>query len=164
MIKSIIGFLGILGLTWLLYSNNYFFYETDYLDLSGKKLEVLPKGPHSEDYVFDPKKYTLFIRWEFWSPESMMSISGNNIIFKNLSEKINIIGICSQWDDGIKEIKKARISFPLMFDQNMTIDRLFNNKQIPFYVLIDTQREIIWQGSSITHKRLSEIIFSYQRR
>ena len=76
-----------------------------------------------------PKIYTLFIRWEFWSPESMMSISGNNIIFKNLSEKINIIGICC---NGMMELKKSkrRISFPLMFDQNMTIDRLFNNKQI----------------------------------
>ena len=41
------------------------------------------------------------------SPEGMMSISANNILFKNLSEKINIIGnfVCNGY--GIKEIKKG---------------------------------------------------------
>ncbi len=156
--------MGILGLIWLLFNNSNFVYEPDHLDLTGKILEKLPEGPHSNDYVFDSKKYTLFIRWEPWSPSSMMSISANNLIFKNLSEKINIVGLCSQWDAGVREIKKTRILFPLMFDQNMVIDRLFNSKQLPFYVLINAQKEIIWQGSSMSHHRLSEIIFSYQRR
>lgn len=147
-----------------MYTNNYLFKKTNQIDLTGQKLENLPEGPHSADYVFDPEKYTLFLRWESWSPQSMMSISANNILFKNLSEKINIVGICSQWNDGIKEIKKARILFPLMFDQTMTIDRKFNSKELPFYVLIDPQREIIWQGTSVTHQQVSEIIFSYQRR
>ena len=164
MVKAVISLLTILGLSWFLYTNNYLFKKIKLTELTGQILEKLPEGPHSSDYVFDPKKYTLFIRWESWSPQSMMSISANNILFKNLSEKINIIGICSQWDDGIREIKKARILFPLMFDQNMTIDRVFNSQQLPFYVLIDPQREIIWQGTRITHQELSEIIFSYQRR
>ena len=164
MFKSVISLIIILGLSWFFYSNDYRFKLTNQIDFTGQKLEVLPEGPHSADYIFDPKKYTLFIRWEPWSPQSMMSISANNILFKNLSEKINIVGICSQWNDGIKEIKKARILFPLMFDQNMIIKRKFNSKELPFYVLIDPQQEIIWQGNRITHQQVSEIIYSYQRR
>ena len=164
MIKGIIGSIVIACLGWLLYQNNHLFYEANYLDLTGKKLENMPEGPHSDDYTFDPKKFTFFIRWEPWSPSSMMSLSTNNILFKNLSEKINIIGICSQWDDGIREIKKARISFPLMFDQSMIIDRSFKTKELPFYVLIDPQKEVVWQGTSMTAQRLTELIFSYQRR
>ena len=164
MIQSILGLLGILGLSWFLFSYNYLDSQANYLNLVGTKLNSLPSGPHTKDYTFDPKKYTLFIRWEPWSPNSMTSISANNVLFKNMSEKINIIGICSQWDDGIREVKRARISFPIMFDQTMVIDRAFNNKKLPFYVLIDTEKEIIWQATSITDQQLTEVIFSYQRR
>ena len=76
---------------------------------------------------------TLVLQYEVFRP----------IIFsKNLSGKINILGICS-WDDGIREIKK-KISFPLMFDQTMIIDRSFKTKELP-YVLIDPQKEVVWR-------------------
>ena len=162
--KPSLGILSILILGWLIYTNGYLASQADYLNLMGQKLDTLPSGPHSEDYIFDSKKYTLFIRWEPWSPSSMMNIANSNVLFKKLSEKINIVGICSQWNDGIKEIKRARITFPILFDQSLIIDRKFKSKQLPFYVLIDPEREIIWQGTRISAEELTEIIFSYRSR
>lgn len=134
------------------------------IEMVGKPLKIFKDDPQLKTANFDPKKYTLYIRWESWSPKSMMSISAANIIFREMASKLNVIGVYSHWNEGIAEIKKARITFPLIFDQRMHFDQIFTQKTLPYFVLLDPNQVVIWQSESIEQKGLEQLIFNYERR
>lgn len=130
----------------------------------GKPLKLFKNHSQLTDANFDPKKYTLYIRWESWSPQGMMSLSVANIIHRQMSSKVNVIGVYSHWNEGIEEMRKARIVFPLLFDQGMQFDQIFTEKKIPYFVLLNPAQVVIWQSESIEHKELEQLIFNYERR
>lgn len=134
------------------------------VNMVGKSLKLFKENPQLTDANFDPKKYTLYIRWESWSPQGMMSLSAVNIIHREMTSKVNVIGVYSHWNEGIEEIRKARIVFPLLFDQGMQFDQIFTEKKVPYFVLLNPNQVVIWQSESIEQKELEQLIFNYERR
>lgn len=161
--KIAFSLIAVVIFTWL-YINDGKLKISETPNMVGQFIKILPEGPHSEDFTFDSAKYTLYIRWEPWSPQSMINLSAGNILHSKLSSELNIIGLCSDWNDGIQEIKQARINFPIMFDQKLIFDEIFKVVDFPYYVLISPTHQVLWQSNSLDDVDIKQFIFNYERR
>gem|GEM_PF-1774315 len=101
---------------------------------------------------------TLYIRWEVWCPACLQSIEKNNELAKTYQDRINILGLTTQWDDGVKDLSRRLIQYPVGHDVKQVLDHFFEVQAIPFYALVDGQNKIIYQGNSIEESILKKLL------
>lgn len=89
---------------------------------------------------------TVVIGFEQWCPNCIVSIASNNKFFRENSHKYNLIGVCTELDDGLKELAQTTIEYPVAHDATGVLHSFFENNSIPFYVVLDSSSRVLYQG------------------
>jgi thiol-disulfide isomerase/thioredoxin len=97
---------------------------------------------------------TLLIRWEPWCPSCIRSIPQNNELYEKYKGQLNIAGLTMQWDDGTRELSRNLISYPVGQEQSGILDQYFEVQAIPFYVLLNAKKQVLYQGNKISEATL----------
>jgi thiol-disulfide isomerase/thioredoxin len=101
---------------------------------------------------------TLYIRWEIWCPACLQSIEKNNEISQKYANNLRVIGLTTQWDDAVKDFSAKTIQYPVGFDSKGLLDKIFEIRAIPFYVLVNENRKILYQGNSIDEEVIKALL------
>lgn len=150
---------GVIFITWL---KNPSYKEVDV------SLKVLKEGDIAPDFslpsIFEEKnialsdfrnsKYVLLYFWASWCPSCLEARSHVEAFRKRVSpEKLEILAINIGAGDSIESVrkfeKKHPISVPVLFDKGSRVSQSYGIRGVPFFVLVDPQGKIVYQGNEL---------------
>ncbi|MCX7823524.1 MAG: TlpA family protein disulfide reductase [Syntrophobacterales bacterium] len=154
---------GLVAVTWLRTPS---FKE---IDLT---LKTLKKGDAAPDFsltsIFDGKritlsefrnsKYVLLYFWASWCPTCLETRPQLEAFRKNTpSDRLEVLAINIGDGDSIDSIKKLQMKYPLsvpvLFDEGSKVSRSYGVRGVPFFVLIDPEGKIVYQGNELPKDR-----------
>ncbi len=127
----------------------------------GEFLKQPPKITWLSEGIQNKALPTLLIRWEPWCPSCIRSIPENNELYKKYKGQLNMAGLTAQWDDGTRELARSLITYPIGQDPSNQLDQFFEVRAVPFYVLMNSENQVLYQGNKITEATLKRFFSLY---